>query len=156
MWVTIWMANLCFIACTIFAYAKAGDVSATSKLGVVSHRMLCVVLRHAGLHTKLLVRRANAWQVAMVHRGLHGCCIDHRLVKTAYSWIVGHWHPAALVTSPSPVLYLADKPDCRGGNMTLLKSHVCWQRNSLCCLSSLMHVFCINLLSALLLLIGFP
>lgn len=36
-WVTIWMANLCFIACTIFSYAKAGDVSATSKLGHVSH-----------------------------------------------------------------------------------------------------------------------
>ncbi|KAL0045810.1 hypothetical protein WJX82_005374 [Trebouxia sp. C0006] len=32
-WVTIWMANLCFIACTIFSYAKAGDVSTTSKLG---------------------------------------------------------------------------------------------------------------------------
>ena len=38
-WVTIWMANLCFIACTIFSYAKAGDVSTTSKLGHVSHAM---------------------------------------------------------------------------------------------------------------------
>ena len=38
-WVTIWMANLCFIACTIFSYAKAGDVSATSKLGHVSHAL---------------------------------------------------------------------------------------------------------------------
>lgn len=35
-WVTVWVANLCFIACTIFCYAKAGDVSATSKLGEVS------------------------------------------------------------------------------------------------------------------------
>lgn len=34
-WVTVWMANLCFIACTIFCYAKAGDISATSKLGEV-------------------------------------------------------------------------------------------------------------------------
>ncbi len=38
-WVTIWMANLCFIACTIFSYAKAGDVSTTSKLGHVSHAL---------------------------------------------------------------------------------------------------------------------
>jgi len=38
-WVTIWMANLCFIACTIFSYAKAGDVSATSKLGHVSQAL---------------------------------------------------------------------------------------------------------------------
>ena len=35
-WLTIWLANLFFIACTIFSYAKAGDISATSKLGEVS------------------------------------------------------------------------------------------------------------------------
>lgn len=35
-WLTIWLANLCFIACTIFSYAKAGDISATSKLGEVT------------------------------------------------------------------------------------------------------------------------
>lgn len=34
-WLTIWLANLCFIACTIFSYAKAGDISASSKLGAV-------------------------------------------------------------------------------------------------------------------------
>ena len=36
-WVSVWLANLCFIACTIFSYAKAGDVSANSKLGEVSN-----------------------------------------------------------------------------------------------------------------------
>ena len=35
-WLTILLANLCFIACTIFSYAKAGDISASSKLGAVS------------------------------------------------------------------------------------------------------------------------
>ena len=34
-WLTILLANLCFIACTIFSYAKAGDISASSKLGAV-------------------------------------------------------------------------------------------------------------------------
>lgn len=35
-WITVWLANLSFIACTIFCYAKAGDISASSKLGQVS------------------------------------------------------------------------------------------------------------------------
>lgn len=34
-WLTILLANLCFIACTVFSYAKAGDISASSKLGAV-------------------------------------------------------------------------------------------------------------------------
>ena len=44
-WVTVWLANLCFIACTIFCYAKAGDISATSKLGQVSTSM-CFAASH--------------------------------------------------------------------------------------------------------------
>lgn len=58
-WVSVWLANLCFIACTIFSYAKAGDVSATSKLGEVTDPCImhyCEMYGHAstpadGLHS---------------------------------------------------------------------------------------------------------
>lgn len=63
-WLTILLANLGFIACTIFSYAKAGDISASSKLGevgiVLTHNILdadltaesetpCSVVRLAGI-----------------------------------------------------------------------------------------------------------
>ena len=53
-WVSVWLANLCFIACTIFSYAKAGDVSATSKLGEVTDALNYAILWNAWPYPYLL------------------------------------------------------------------------------------------------------
>jgi len=54
-WLTILLANLFFIACTIFSYAKAGDISASGKLGEVRPRPIQNFQTPSSCESRLLV-----------------------------------------------------------------------------------------------------